>query len=128
MTNLRNIEPIKKIKVGLTYTTPSKYKNKSYPVPSIRISGKYLEQHGFFIDDTFEISSNKKGTIVLKKITPEKMSLKDKLKQKLKIDDIEAEVLIKYANSLIYEGISTNEILQKEFNFTNEDIKQIAPN
>ena len=128
MTNLRNIEPIKKIKVGLTYTTPTKYKNNSYPVPSIRISGKYLETHGFFINDVFEISSDKQGTIILKKLDPQKITLKEKLKQKLKIDDTEADILIRFANSLIFEGADPSEVLENEFQLTTEEIKEIRPN
>ncbi len=128
MTNLQKIKPLKKIKVGLTYTTPTKYKNTSYPVPSIRISGKYLESHGFNINDIFELLSTEHGTIVLRKIHPLKITLKELLKQKFLIDDNEADVLIRYINSQIYLGIHSSKILQEDFNLSVEQIENLVDN
>ena len=97
------------------FTTPSKYLHKSSKVPSIRISGKYLESLGININDTLTIFAIENGTIQLsKKVTPQS-TLKTALMDKYNATQEEAELLISLANTKVMEGSDPAAVLREEF-------------
>ena len=127
MTNLKPNHEIKKIKVGELHT-PAKnaFVGKSTFVPSIRISGKYLIELGFKVNDVFTLTPLQNGVIQLAVVAQSPPDLKSEIMKKFDTTEEETDIMLRHADARIFHGDAPEQVLNEEFHLSSAFISALG--